>query len=66
MSTVRAAACVVVVNNMLYVMGGRNSTHEFTAPSTLDTVEGYDPSTDTWIDLGTMLTGRCEGAAVII
>ncbi|KAH3694018.1 hypothetical protein DPMN_081457 [Dreissena polymorpha] len=40
----RAGACVVVVNNMLYVMGGRNYEDEFTAPSTLETMEGYNPS----------------------
>ena len=66
LSTARAAASVVVVHNMIYVMGGRNSNQEFTAPTTLDTMEGYDPCTDTWTDLGTMLSGRCEAAAVII
>lgn len=66
LSTARAAPSLVAVNNMLYVMGGRNSTHSFNAPFTLDTMEGYDPSTDTWTDLGTMLSSRCEAAAVII
>ena len=66
MSEARAGASVVVVNNMLYVMGGRNYTDEFTAPSTLNTMEGYDPCTDTWTDLGKMFTSRCEGAAVVI
>ncbi|XP_052255755.1 actin-binding protein IPP-like isoform X1 [Dreissena polymorpha] len=62
----RAGACVVVVNNMLYVMGGRNYEDEFTAPSTLETMEGYNPVTDTWAYVGTMLSSRCEAAAVCI
>lgn len=66
MSEARAGASVVVVNNMLYVMGGRNYTDEFTAPSTLNSMEGYYPITDTWTDLGCMPTSRCEGSAVVI
>lgn len=62
----RAAASVVAVNNMIYVMGGRQFTDEFTAPSTLDTMEGYDPASNTWTDLGKMLSSRCEAAAVVI
>ncbi|XP_052776239.1 actin-binding protein IPP-like [Mya arenaria] len=62
----RAGPTVVVVNNMLYVMGGRSYEDEYTAPSSLDTMEGYDPLTDTWTDLGKMLSSRCEGAAVVI
>ncbi|WAR24458.1 IPP-like protein, partial [Mya arenaria] len=41
----RAGPTVVVVNNMLYVMGGRSYEDEYTAPSSLDTMEGYDPLT---------------------
>lgn len=66
LSAPRAAASVVVVNNMIYAMGGRNSSQDFSAPCTLDTVEGYDPRCDSWIDMGNMLSSRCEAAAVII
>lgn len=62
----RAAACVCVVNGMLYVLGGRSYTDKFTAPATLDSMEYYDPNTDMWTDPGCMPTSRCEAAAVVI
>ena len=66
MSCSRAAASVCAVNGMIYVLGGRSYKDEFTAPATLDSMECYNPSTDTWTDAGCMPTSRCEGAAVVI
>ena len=66
MSASRAAPSVCVVNGMIYALGGRSYKDEFTAPATLDTMECYDPHTDTWTDTGTMPTSRCEGAAIVI
>ncbi|CAH1239521.1 IPP [Branchiostoma lanceolatum] len=65
LSTARAGASVAAINNMLYVLGGRSSTRGYAAPVTLNTVECYDPDTDTWLQLGTMATSRCEAAAAV-
>ena len=39
----RAGMCVAAVNGLLYVSGGRSSSHDFLAAGTLDSVEVYNP-----------------------
>ncbi|XP_041475980.1 actin-binding protein IPP-like [Lytechinus variegatus] len=62
----RACAGVAVAHGKLYVVGGKGSSRPNTAPPTLDTMECYDPETDTWIDLGHMTMGRCEAALAVL
>ena len=65
MSTPRAGASVAAINGLLYVIGGRTTNDEYTAPATLDSVECYDPHTDSWMELGAMPTSRCEAGVVV-
>ncbi|XP_058408233.1 actin-binding protein IPP isoform X2 [Diceros bicornis minor] len=62
----RAGMCVVAVNGLLYVSGGRSSSHDFLAPGTLDSVEVYNPHSDTWTEIGNMITSRCEGGVAVL
>ncbi|XP_002734502.1 actin-binding protein IPP-like [Saccoglossus kowalevskii] len=66
LSTARAGASVASINGLLYVVGGRTNSKENTAPLMLDSVECYDPHTDSWIHLGSMPTGRCETAIAVL
>ncbi len=66
MSCPRAGACVAAINGLLYVIGGRTSSDQFTAPSTLDTVECYDPQTDSWLQITAMPTSRCEAVVAVV
>ena len=66
MSVARAGASVCAVNGLLYVIGGRTSSNEFTAPSTLDSVECLDPHTDTWVTMGPMPSSRCEAGVAVL
>ena len=66
MSVARAGACVAAVNGLLYVIGGRTSNDVFVAPSTLSSVECYDPHTESWIDVGNMPTSRCEAGIAVL
>uniref|UniRef100_A0A8C5KMB6 IAP promoted placental gene n=1 Tax=Jaculus jaculus TaxID=51337 RepID=A0A8C5KMB6_JACJA len=66
MKVPRAGMCVVAVNGLLYVSGGRSSSHDFLAPGTLDSVEVYNPHTDTWTEIGNMITSRCEGGIAVL
>ncbi|XP_053431272.1 actin-binding protein IPP isoform X3 [Nycticebus coucang] len=66
MKVPRAGMCVVAVNGLLYVSGGRSSSHDFLAPSTLDSVEVYNPHSDTWTEIGNMITSRCEGGVAVL
>ena len=66
MGCARAGANVAAVNGLLYVIGGRSASDEFSAPATLDTMECYDPQTYSWIDVGTMLMGRCEAGVAVL
>ncbi|ELU11985.1 hypothetical protein CAPTEDRAFT_144257 [Capitella teleta] len=66
MSTARAGASVCAVNGFLYVIGGRTSSGEFTAPSTLNSVECYDPHMDTWVMMGAMPSSRCEAGIAVM
>ena len=56
MPTARTALGAAVVNNMLYAIGGRNG-------AAVNTVEAYDPSTDTWTSAAAAPTAR-DGVAV--
>ncbi|XP_051044488.1 actin-binding protein IPP isoform X2 [Phodopus roborovskii] len=66
MKVPRAGMCVVAVNGLLYVSGGRSSSHDFLAPGTLDSVEVYNPHSDTWTEIGNMITSRCEGGVAVL
>ncbi|XP_078308108.1 actin-binding protein IPP isoform X2 [Panthera onca] len=66
MKVPRAGMCVVAVNGLLYVSGGRSSSHDFLAPGTLDSVEVYNPHSDTWTEIGNMITSRCEGGIAVL
>ncbi|XP_019486479.1 PREDICTED: actin-binding protein IPP [Hipposideros armiger] len=66
MKVPRAGMCVVAVNGLLYVSGGRSSTHDFLAPGTLDSVEVYNPHSDTWTEICNMITSRCEGGVAVL
>ncbi|KAG8507592.1 Actin-binding protein IPP [Galemys pyrenaicus] len=62
----RAGMCVVAVNGLLYVSGGRSSSHDFLASGTLDSVEVYNPHSDTWTEISNMITSRCEGGVAVL
>ncbi|XP_067582071.1 actin-binding protein IPP isoform X4 [Pseudorca crassidens] len=66
MKVPRAGMCAVAVNGLLYVSGGRSSSHDFLAPGTLDSVEVYNPHSDTWTEIGNMITSRCEGGVAVL
>ncbi|XP_029473719.1 actin-binding protein IPP-like [Rhinatrema bivittatum] len=66
MKVPRAGVCVVAVNGFLYAAGGRSSSHDFSAPVTSDSVEVYNPHTDTWTEIGNMITSRCEGGMAVV
>ncbi|KFO20880.1 Actin-binding protein IPP [Fukomys damarensis] len=66
MKVPRAGMCVVAVNGLLYVAGGRSSIHDFSAPGTLDSVEVYNPHSDTWTEIGKMITSRCEAGVAVL
>src|SRR5579864_1695745 len=52
MPTARANLAVGVVNNILYAVGGTNGSR------LLNTVEAYDPATNTWTAKASMSTPR--------
>jgi N-acetylneuraminic acid mutarotase len=63
MPTARNHAAVGVVNNKIYVIGGRLGAVFITRASTTDIVEVYDPATDQWGALrAPMPTARSAGA----
>ena len=66
LSTGRAGATATAVNGLLYVMGGRTANGQFSAPTTLETVECYDPQTDDWFYVEPMPTSRCEATVVVL
>uniref|UniRef100_A0A7N4PAP7 Intracisternal A particle-promoted polypeptide n=1 Tax=Sarcophilus harrisii TaxID=9305 RepID=A0A7N4PAP7_SARHA len=66
MKVPRAGVCVVAINGLLYVSGGRSPSHDFSAPVTLDSVEVYNPHSDTWTEIGNMITSRCEGGVAVL
>ncbi|XP_075472224.1 actin-binding protein IPP isoform X1 [Ascaphus truei] len=62
----RAGVSVVSVNGLLYAAGGRATGQDFSAPVTSDCVEVYNPHTDTWTEIGSMITSRCEGGLAVL
>src|SRR5207302_9557276 len=48
MPTARNHAAIGVVNNKIYVIGGRIGAAFISVASNTDVVEEYDPATDTW------------------
>ncbi len=62
MPTPRAGAAVAAVNNLIYVIGGRDCTSPFCG-TPLDAVEIYDPVTDTWSKGTPMPTPRSGASA---
>ncbi|XP_076353062.1 actin-binding protein IPP-like [Tachypleus tridentatus] len=64
--TARAGASVISVNGRLLVIGGRTSSDEFSAPVTLNTVEVYDPETNSWTESTHMPTSRCEAGVAVL
>ena len=63
----RAGASVACVNGLIYVIGGRATPgSEFNAPPTLKTVECYDPQNESWFEIGSVPTGRCEAGAAVV
>jgi len=64
MPTGRNALAVVAVNNKIYAIGGATDANPWT--NNLNIVEEYDPSTDTWNTVESMLTSRsCLAAATV-
>uniref|UniRef100_A0A8C5QBP8 Intracisternal A particle-promoted polypeptide n=1 Tax=Leptobrachium leishanense TaxID=445787 RepID=A0A8C5QBP8_9ANUR len=47
----RAGVSVINVSGMLYAVGGRASVQNFSAPVTFDSVEIYDPHSDSWTEI---------------
>lgn len=66
MSTARAGVSVSAVNGLLYAVGGRAASRDFSAPVTVDSVEIYDPHLDTWNEVGNMITSRCDGGLAVL
>lgn len=61
MPTPRGAPAAAVVDGILYVIGGLDNSG--LVGITYQTVEAYDPSTDTWISRSAMPTARFSTAA---
>ena len=66
MAVARAGVSVSAVNGLLYAVGGRASSRDFSAPVTVDSVEIYDPHLDTWTEIGNMITSRCDGGVAVL
>jgi N-acetylneuraminic acid mutarotase len=64
MPTARNSLAVAVVNNKIYAIGGATDFNPMT--NNLNTVEEYDPSTDTWSTIQAMPTQRSMLGAVAV
>ncbi len=62
----RAGAAVAGLSGYIYAIGGRTSSSDVSAPYTLDSVECYDPQTDSWFNVACMPTGRCESGVAVV
>jgi N-acetylneuraminic acid mutarotase len=60
MPTARQDAGIAVENNMIYVVGG------YANGNRLDTVESYNPATNTWTEKAHLLTGKSEPAVGLL
>ncbi len=65
MPSKRFGVAASVVNGKIYVFGGQNDDHygEGVTRNALNTVEEYDPTTDTWIPKAPMPTARMDLAS---
>jgi len=67
MPTARAGAAVAVVDNRIYVIGGRDCPYLFCfGARVFDTVEIYDPATDSWTTGASMPTARTDASAAVL
>lgn len=66
MSIPRAGASVAALDGFLYVIGGRTACDTFSVPTTVDSVECYDPHTMSWLHISPMPSGRCEAGIAIL
>jgi actin-binding protein IPP len=66
MTTPRAGVTVAAANGLIYAIGGRTSNDEFSAPTTMASVECYNPETDEWTGAGTMPISRCEAGVAVL
>ena len=62
MPSVRAETAIAVLNDKIFVIGGRAASND----EHLNIVEMYDPATDTWITVSSMPTPRRHAAASVI
>ena len=65
MLTARSGLDVGVVNGMLYAVGGATGNNSDGIPIIVNTLEAYDPATNTWTTRTPMITGR-EGPGVAV
>ena len=65
MPTPRAGHATVVVNGLIYVIGGRNGGAPFEG-LVLSTVEAYNPATNSWSTAPSMPTPRSDLAAAVV
>jgi actin-binding protein IPP len=66
MITPRISSCASAVNDCLLVFGGKTSGDEFSIPSTLDSVDIFDPESNQWNESIPLPTSRCEAAVALI
>ncbi|XP_053325790.1 actin-binding protein IPP [Spea bombifrons] len=66
MKNPRAGVAVISVGGLLYAAGGRATIQNFSAPVTFDSVEVYNPHTDSWTEVSGMITSRCEGGLAVL
>ena len=60
MNKSRSAGAVIACHGYIYALGGHDGLSIF------DSVERYDPSTNTWTEAAPMLTKRCRlGVAML-
>jgi N-acetylneuraminic acid mutarotase len=60
MPTARQGLTIDVIDGILYAVGGLGSN------GTLNTVEAYDPATDTWTTMASMPTARTSLASGVV
>jgi N-acetylneuraminic acid mutarotase len=66
MLTPRSQLGVGVVNGILYAVGGTTGSNADGIPTIVNTIEAYDPATNTWTTRTPMITGRMGlGVAVV-
>jgi N-acetylneuraminic acid mutarotase len=66
MPTARNAPGAAVIDGKLYVIGGSNASTLELAPEVYDTLELYDPATDTWTTEAPMPTPRYGAGTVAL